>query len=137
MNDSRVVRKLPEAISEIGSQHQKLTEYYRQVEALIVSGSEDFATLEAVLDGLIEYAIRCFDLEETLMKLVAYQHITEHLRSHDMFMRRLSGYRGRLMAGNYTANELMSLLRIWMAGHIHGQDKHFIGTLEGIAAGGA
>ncbi len=137
MGDSRAVRQLNDGINEIRSQHLRVIGYYREVEGLIASGAEDHHALESVLDGLILYTISSFDLEEQLMKQADYPQSAAHLRSHDMFMRRLSGYRSDLQAGKYTANELMSLLKIWSSGHIGGQDLDLIGALEQLARDGA
>lgn len=133
MRDSQAVNQLVNGINEIQLQHLRVIEYYHEVERLIASGAEDFNALESVLDGLILYTISCFDLEEDLMKRVGYQQSAAHLRSHDMFMRRLSGYRSDLQAGKYTVNELMSLLKIWTSGHLGVEDRDFIGTLERMA----
>lgn len=137
MSKSRVVEQLHGGINEIRLQHKRVIQYYQQVEELIASGVEDFAALESVLDGLIDYTISSFDLEENLMKLVGYKQTGEHLKSHDMFMRRLSGYRGSLQKGKYAANELMSLLKIWKAGHLEEQDMHFLDALKQTAMGAA
>ncbi len=134
MSARQVSSRVHDGIAVMARHHRSLRVHYSQAEALIASDAEDFVALEAVLDGLIQYSISCFELEEALMKLVQYPRIDEHLKSHDMFMRRLSGYRGRLEAGKYTATELMSLLRIWMVGHVEEQDRHLIGALQGIAA---
>ncbi len=130
MSDSGIAHQLRGGIKEIRSQHETLIQYSRRVEELIASGVEDFVALDSVLDGLILYTISSFALEESLMKLAGYLRIDEHLRSHDMFMRRLSGYRGNLQAGKYTANELMSLLKIWITGHVNLQDMDLMDALE-------
>ncbi len=133
MSESRIVNELHAAITEIRLQHEKVMQYYQRAEGLTAAGVEDFPALDFVLDGLIHYTIKCFDREEAMMKLVGYPRATEHLKSHDMFMRRLSGYRSRLLEGKYTANELVSLLKIWVTGHIEEQDRHFVDALQQVA----
>lgn len=130
MSKSRDGVYLHDGIHRIGFQHQQVGQHYRRVEALLASGIEDYAVLESVLDGLVEYSIDCFELEQSLMELVDYDRAAEHLRSHDMFMHRLSGCRSKFLDGTYTANELMFLLKVWTAGHIEEQDAHFITVLQ-------
>jgi len=125
--------QVQEGITEIRLQHEKLTRYYTQVESLIASGVENFSALDLALDGLIHYTTKCFDREESLMRLTGYPRTADHTRSHDMFMRRLNGYRSKLLEGKYSANEVMSLLKIWMNGHIEQQDLHLIESLQGFA----
>jgi hemerythrin len=130
MKSSHAAMDLHDGMHEIGLQHQRMTQYYRQMEELIAKGVADHAALESVLDGLIQYTITSFALEENLMEQTGYLHAAEHQKSHDMFMRRLSGYRSSLRSGRYVANELMSLLKIWVTGHIGQQDVDFIAAMK-------
>ncbi len=134
MSESRVVSQLHEAINEIAFQHERVTQYYQRVEALIAAGVEDFPGLESVLEGLVQYTLSSFELEESLMKLVGYQQLADHRRSHEMFLRRLGSYRDRVQQGKYAAKELVSLLKIWMSGHIEDQDLHFVDVLQRVAS---
>ncbi len=127
---AEVATQLKNGIHEIASRHRQVIDYHHQMETLIAGGKEDFALLESVLDGLIEYTISCFDFEEQMMSLAAYPGLDEHVRSHEMFMRRLSGYRSSVRSGKYAANELMSLLKIWVGVHINGQDADFINVVK-------
>ncbi len=130
MSKSRDRFQLHEGIHEIGFQHQQVWQYYKRVGSLLSSEVEDHVTLEAVMDGLVEYSINCFELEQRLMELVDYERAAEHLKSHDMFMHRLSGCRAKFLEGTYTANELMFLLKVWVTGHLEEQDAHLIGVLQ-------
>lgn len=129
----QVASELQDGIREISEQHQRMLQYHKDMEQLIARGEEDRAALEAVLEGLIEYTITCFSFEENLMKISRYGKANDHQRSHDMFMRRLSGYRSSLQNGKYVANELMSMLTIWVNGHIKSQDMEFIDDVLKLA----
>jgi hemerythrin-like metal-binding protein len=91
----------------------------------------------SILNVLVEYTEHHFRREEVLMALAGYPRTDEHVASHRRLEARVGTIRSLWAAGDRQAlnEEVLSLLKKWLTGHILEDDKAYGPWVEAASAG--
>ena len=108
---------LDTTIETIDRQHRHIVNYINQLHHARISGHarEDVGK---VIDGLIDYTSSHFALEESMMQEARYPFCASHKKLHELFIKRVDGFRARFVVGEDIAEELNHLLEKWLYHHI-------------------
>ncbi len=121
-------------IPEIDQEHRRLVVMVNQ--AAWAQRRKDEWILEAVLNGLLEYALVHFHHEERLMKRAGYPAFAEHVQEHVEFRRAISTLYSDYLAGRgMPGDHLTEYLRDWLRRHILGTDRLYVPHLTEFLAG--
>lgn len=110
-------------IELIDNQHRRLV---RLINGLHTAGQRgDREGVTGVLDALMDYAHYHFEYEEELMACFDYPYLGPHRRVHQLFLRRLTDYHQRHLAGDEVAEALHGMMRRWLVNHIRHEDRDY------------
>lgn len=99
-------------------QHQKLIDLINAVYTALSSGSSK-ATLEQVIDELINYTETHFEWENVLMKKLGFSAVEGHMSMHKKFVDEVIEFKHRLTSGGQVMGvNVMAFLKDWLEGHI-------------------
>jgi hemerythrin len=115
-------------ISVIDNQHKRIVDYINELNNAIRTGSTEETRL--TLEGLLDYTITHFEFEEELQEKAGYPFLKAHQSVHQRFMKRIAAFRGRANNGEDIANELLSMLRVWLVSHIMGDDRDYVESVK-------
>ncbi|MDM1756390.1 MULTISPECIES: bacteriohemerythrin [Acinetobacter] len=122
---------LPEyntGIEVIDDQHKRILDYINDLQNVdIVS---DRAQVKEVLDNIIDYTQSHFTFEESLQEEANYKYRVPHKRVHDLFIKRIEGYRQDFQDGKSIENELSEVLAKWLINHIQHDDADYVGAVK-------
>jgi len=124
-------KDLDTGIAEIDQQHRKIADYINALHSAR-QGQEEDGSVGDVLDGLLDYTINHFTFEEHLMEKAGYPYLTAHQRVHELFGKRVAEYRGRFNDGEPIADELLEMLKHWLANHIKTEDRGYLSTVQKV-----
>lgn len=114
-------------IDIIDQQHQRLFEYFSEIEDSIAAQSHE--RIDMVVRGLIDYAISHNTFEESLMEKAGYPLLDAHKGLHDAFRERAGNYALRLDQGAdpmRIAREVRVEIGLWLINHIKREDQHYV-----------
>lgn len=117
-------------VPEIDRQHQRIAHYINALHD--ARQTDEHAAVANVLDGLIDYTIDHFSFEEELMQKAGYRYLGAHQRVHELFGKRVAEYRGRFANGETIADELLDMLKHWLAQHIETEDQGYVSSVTKI-----
>lgn len=124
-NDSLSVGNAP-----IDAQHKQLISMISNLHDAMKKGQSK-AILGKILDELVDYTIKHFAAEETLMRMKSYAELPQHHLIHDQFTARITKLRTDYKAGDALVNiELMDFLQKWLLTHIQGTDVKYARDLQ-------
>jgi len=111
---------------------QKIDKQHRQLIKLINDLSDAMKarkgkeSLEAILNGLVEYAKTHFALEENYFDKFGYPYAVAHKEEHTKFMKNVLEFNKGLMEGRLLLSlDIMNFLNEWLINHIKGFDKNY------------
>ena len=107
----------------IDAQHQRIVDYINAVENIVTLPNRE--ELLAVLDELIDYTLSHFTFEEELMEAAGYAHTNAHKKVHQLFAKRIAGFKTRAIAGEVIAESLLTVLKAWLVNHIQRDDQDY------------
>ena len=113
-------------IDIIDQQHQRLFDYFAEIEEAITAQSHE--RIDLVVRGLIDYAVSHNTFEESLMEKAGYPMLDAHKSLHDAFRARAGNYAQRLDQGAdpiRIAREVRVDIGLWLINHIKREDKHY------------
>lgn len=118
-------------VKALDDDHKKLVALLNELHEGILSG-EPKPVLERVIERLVEYTIYHFGREEKLFTDAGFPAATEHKREHELLSRRARNLQSRFECGQSTqlSLEAMNFLKIWLTGHIMGNDKEYVPYLK-------
>lgn len=114
---------LDTGIEVIDQQHRRIVEMLNHL--YNAQKSMERAVVAEVIDELIDYTLSHFAFEEELMEEAGYAFCAAHKRVHEVFVKRVSEYRMRFVAGEDITDELRTMLSRWLFNHIRGDDKSY------------
>lgn len=118
-------------IDIIDSQHQRLFQYFEEIEAALRLQDEE--VVNRVCRGLIDYALYHNNFEESLMKQAGYPMLDAHSKVHEGFAERAKGYLNKLEDGANTmklAREIRVDIGLWLINHIKREDMHYVSYVK-------
>ncbi len=110
-------------ISVIDEQHKRIVDYINELEKAHGMGNSGYITF--VLDGLVDYTLTHFQFEEDLQEKAGYPYVKAHKRIHAIFIKRIASFRERYKGGEDVTEELLFMLKTWLASHIKGDDRDY------------
>ena len=112
-------------IAEIDEQHRWLVE---QTNALhqALQGEAPRAQVGALLEGLMDYVINHFIVEENLFARLGYPEAEAHQAQHDLFSGQVMSLLDRHEAGEAVGADALELLKDWLTHHILKVDKAYV-----------
>lgn len=118
---------------KIDEQHKQVFNYINKLQvALKLERDED--EIKEILDGLAEYSVTHFQLEEEKMQSSQYPKYASHKEEHQIFIERLSKLTLDMNEKNKSINlRLLKFLKAWFSSHILNTDQKFFAYLSGKA----
>lgn len=124
---------LETGIHVIDEQHKRIISYINELDHASHTGSA--AEVQHVLEGLLDYTVTHFEFEEELQAKAGYPFLKAHQRVHEIFMKRIAAFRERANNGEDIIPELLSMLRVWLASHIKGDDRDYVESVKAVLGG--
>lgn len=118
--------ELEVGIEQIDEQHRWLVNQTNQLYDSLASDKAGGAEVGAVLEGLMDYTVNHFIVEEELFQRLGYPESAAHKAQHDQFIAQVMDLLQRHEAGEVSGNETLSLLADWLAHHILKVDKAYV-----------
>ena len=111
-------------IVEIDEQHKRIFFYIKELEKISQSGN--MIEVRYVINGLVDYTLTHFEFEEELQERAGYPFVKAHKKVHDIFRSRITVFLERLDSGEDIVQDLIFMLKTWIANHIKGDDRDII-----------
>lgn len=117
--------ELQVGIREIDEQHRWLVD---QTNALhdAMQGSARAEHVGELLEGLMDYVMNHFIVEENLFIRLKYPQTDAHQAQHNLFSGQVMSLLGRHDAGEEVGVEALELLKDWLIHHILKVDKAYV-----------
>jgi hemerythrin len=117
-------------IPVIDNQHKRIIDYINELDDANRTGNMD--ETKHTLEGLLDYTVTHFEFEEELQERAGYPFLKAHKRVHEIFMKRVADFRGRADSGEDITQELLDVLKVWLASHIKGDDRDYAEAVKKI-----
>jgi hemerythrin-like metal-binding protein len=112
----------------VDEQHKVLVDMINQLYKAMKAG-EGKAVMERLLDGLADYTVRHFGMEEKHFDQFKYSETAAHKKIHEDLKAKVIGYINTFKSGQANVSmELMNFLRDWLINHICKTDKRYVKT---------
>ncbi|MGE8362651.1 bacteriohemerythrin [Pseudomonas sp.] len=118
---------LDTGIAVIDGQHRRIVDMINQLHVAQQSGRPE--GVAQVIEELVDYTISHFAFEEAMLEEAGYIFTKAHKRVHEVFIKRVAGYRARFVQGEDITEELKSLLGRWLFGHIRNDDQNYVAAV--------
>jgi hemerythrin len=118
--------ELEVGITQIDEQHRWLVDKTNQLYDRLASAEPDTAEIGAVLDGLMDYTVNHFIVEEEIFQRLGYPQTEEHKAQHDRFTAQIMDLLQRHDSGERSGSETLELLADWLTHHILKVDKAYV-----------
>ncbi|HYQ38481.1 MAG TPA: bacteriohemerythrin [Pseudomonas sp.] len=118
--------ELEVGITQIDEQHRWLVDKTNQLYDRLASAEPDTAEIAEVLDGLMDYTVNHFIVEEEIFQRLGYPQTEEHKAQHDRFTAQIMDLLQRHDSGERSGSETLELLADWLTHHILKVDKAYV-----------
>lgn len=115
-------------IGVIDQQHRRIVDFINELEDARLA--KNLAQIKQVIDDCIDYTHSHFAFEESLQEEAGYQYCKPHKKVHELFIRRISEYTGRMQSGEDISEELHQLLSRWLINHIKQDDADYVAAVK-------
>ena len=115
-------------IDVIDDQHKRILDFINEIDE--ISDHTDRARIKEILNNIIDYTQSHFTFEESLQEEAGYKYRVPHKRVHDLFIKRIEGYRDRFEQGHSIEHELHEVLSKWLINHIQHDDADYVGAVK-------
>ena len=112
-------------LADIDQQHQWLITTTNLLHDELAHSTPDRAFIAEVLEGLMDYTVNHFILEEALFQRCEYPAGDAHKRLHDKFSATLLGVLKDFEGGADIASGMRELMKNWLIQHILIADKAY------------
>ena len=110
-------------IQEIDDQHKILVNYLNELFEAMKTG-EGFQKLEKIFNGLIDYTVTHFSLENEYMRKFAYPEMSVHMEEHQLFIEEIEKFQEDFKNKKISlSSDVMNYLKDWLQKHIMQTDK--------------
>jgi len=118
-------------ISAIDTQHRWLVEATNRLHDQIESQKPDPAIVKEILEGMADYTMNHFILEEELFARFNYPESKEHTHEHNEFTHKAIELLLRFERGENAVDEdVLEFLQAWLVHHILQVDKAYVPFLK-------
>jgi len=112
-------------IDEIDEQHKVLVDMINGLHEAMRTG-KGVKVLEPLVDGLKNYAVEHFGMEERYMEKFKYPGYLNHKKEHERFVGKVLEFETAFKQGKASLTmDVMHFLKDWLVGHIKGVDKKY------------
>lgn len=115
-------------IEVIDEQHKRIVDYINALDEAIVEKRHH--VVGRILDALVEYTQSHFSFEESLQLEAGYELLVPHKAMHDRFIKRVGKYQEQHHAGEDVAEQLYTMLSVWLIHHIKYDDMGYINSVK-------
>ena len=117
-------------IETIDNQHHWLVDATNALHDELSTASPDRAAIGRILEGLVEYTVNHFVLEEELFLRFGYQENAAHKAEHDGFTAKVMQLLLKFEQGENVGLDTMELLKTWLQHHILIVDRAYVPFLK-------
>ncbi|MDR1854279.1 MAG: bacteriohemerythrin [Azoarcus sp.] len=117
-------------IDSIDKQHRWLVDATNRLYDEIESRNPDREVVKGILEGLVDYTVNHFIVEEDLFNRLGYPEEKEHRARHDEFARHALELLLKFEKGESVSDEMLSFLQSWLIKHIMKEDKAYVPFLQ-------
>ncbi|GAA3581486.1 MAG: bacteriohemerythrin [Pseudomonadales bacterium] len=117
--------ELEVGISDIDQQHRWLVDQTNRLHEALENQAED-SEIGDLLEGLMDYTMNHFIVEEDLFARLGYPETEAHKREHDTFTQKVMTLIDRHEQGDASGAEALALLKDWLTHHILKVDKAYV-----------
>lgn len=117
--------ELEVGISEIDEQHRWLVDLTNKLHDAFQAGADQEAIGE-ILEGLMDYTMNHFIVEEELFDRLGYPETDSHKKYHNRFTEQVMSLIDRHESGDVVGSEALDLLKDWLTHHIMKVDKAYV-----------
>ncbi|MDR2690114.1 MAG: bacteriohemerythrin [Azoarcus sp.] len=117
-------------IDSIDKQHRWLVDTTNRLYDQIESHHPDQEVIREILEGLAEYTMNHFILEEDLFNRLDYPEAAAHKERHDQFTRHAIELLLKFEEGEPVSDEALSFLQEWLIHHIMKDDRAYVPFLK-------
>lgn len=117
-------------IDSIDKQHRWLVDTTNRLHDELASHCPRQEELKKVLEGLMEYTVNHFIVEEDLFNRYGYPEEHAHRVRHDEFSRHALELLLKCERGEQVSGEVLEFLQTWLVKHILKEDKAYVPFLK-------
>jgi hemerythrin-like metal-binding protein len=117
-------------ISRGDDQHKQLVQMINDLHRAMKT-RQGSAAVQKIMDGLVEYTVMHFGMEEKLFEQYGYAEEQEHKAIHQKLVNQVKEYQKKLRSGDPTVSiTLMTFLKGWLTNHIKGTDMKYVPLMQ-------
>lgn len=117
-------------IESIDAQHRWLVDATNQLHDQIESQNPDPKVVGEILEGLVDYTMNHFILEEDLFNRFGYPETPAHKQEHDGFTNQAMNLLLNFEGGDPVTEDALEFLKAWLIHHILQVDKAYVPFLK-------
>ncbi|MCL2075691.1 MAG: bacteriohemerythrin [Betaproteobacteria bacterium] len=117
-------------IESIDKQHQWLVDTTNRLHDQLVSEEPVHAIVQEILEGLVDYTVNHFILEEDLFIRLGYTDAESHKEEHDAFTHKVIHMLLEFEKGQMVTQAVLEFLKSWLLHHILVVDKAYASFLK-------
>lgn len=119
-------------VNTIDNQHRWLVQATNQLHDLIASQNPDRSRVREILEGMVDYSMNHFILEEELFARFDYPETVPHTNEHNAFTRKTIELLLRFEREESTMidKDVLDFLQHWLINHILKSDKAYAPLLK-------
>jgi hemerythrin len=117
-------------IDSIDKQHRWLVDATNRLHDQIESRRPDNTVVREILEGLVDYTMNHFILEEDLFNRLGYPEHDAHKEKHDQFSTHAIDLLLRFEKGEAVTQETLEFLQGWLIEHIMKVDRAYVPFLK-------
>jgi hemerythrin len=117
-------------IVAIDEQHRWLVEVTNRLHDQIESQKPDPEILREILEGLVEYTMNHFIVEEDIFNRLGYPESAAHQEEHNEFTRHVIELLLRFEQGEPVSEDTLEFLQAWLVHHIMQVDRAYVPFLK-------
>ena len=117
-------------IQEVDEQHRVLVDLINELHDALTADTPDQGAIGHVLEGLMDYTMNHFIMEEEWFERHDYPHTAAHKEQHNRFTSTIMNALTDFEDGHHLPYELMEFLKHWLVEHIMRTDKTYVPFLK-------
>jgi hemerythrin len=117
-------------IDSVDKQHRWLVDATNLLHDQLESPKPDNTVVREVLEGLVEYTVNHFILEEELFNRLGYPDAEGHNKEHDEFTRSVINLLLDFEKGKVVTADAVDFLKDWLIHHILKVDRAYVPFLK-------
>lgn len=117
-------------LSDVDEQHRWLVDRINQLHSELSIPTPNASTVAEVLEGLMDYTMNHFIMEEELFERHAYPETVAHKAQHNKFTGTIMDALTDHESGKNVSHDVLEFLKDWLIQHIMRTDKVYVPFLK-------